>query len=220
MELNRKVNTDRIKETAVSPKLSMVGFIIDLPNACTLFGLLSSTLGIYFAIIGQIHFAVIGVSWAVLFDWLDGLIASKLKNRTGKHKEFGAQLDSLVDIVSFGVLPAVILLSYSGFDSWFFPGVFLIVAACAIRLSYFNIYGLSSVKCYTGLPVDNNGLIVAFAFLFESHFSQEVFSIILYVLIIILVVLNLSSFQIPKFSKKAIYGIGAFVLFESFYLGC
>jgi len=212
------VNTSS-KETPTVPKLSMVSFIIDLPNACTLLGLLSSTLGIYFAITGNVNYAVIGMVWAVLFDWLDGLIASKLQNRTGDHREFGAQLDSLVDIVSFGVLPATILLSYGGFSLWCFPGAFLIIGACAIRLSYFNVYGLSNDKCYTGLPVDNNGLLIAFAFIFENQFTHDFFSVCLYVLIGITVFLNLSPLQIPKFSKKAIYGIAAFTLYITIHLG-
>jgi phosphatidylserine synthase len=210
---NKPLNSDPSKE------LSIVSFIVDLPNICTLFGLLSSTIGIYFAITGKLNFAIIGGVWAVLFDWLDGLIASKLKNRTGKHREFGAQLDSLIDIVSFGVLPAIILLSYSGFSPWFLPGAFIIVAAAAIRLSYFNIYGLSAGKKYTGLPVDNNGLLVAFAFLFESYISAGIFSIGLHVLLMVVVLFNLSSLQIPKFSKKAIYGIAAYVIFVSIFLG-
>lgn len=221
MALNKQDTIDN--EFPSTVKLSMVSFILDLPNACTLLGLLSATLGIYFAVTEHSYFAVIGMVWAVFFDWLDGLIASKLKNRTGKHREFGAQLDSLVDIVSFGVLPALILLSYSGFNSWFLPGAFAIIGACAIRLSYFNIFGLSEGKFYTGVPVDNNGLIIAFAFIFENHFRGEVFSYGLYALIMIMVLFNLTSLQIPKFPKKAIYGILAFSIFITVYLcfsGC
>lgn len=202
-----------------SRQLSMISFITDLPNICTLLGLLSALLGIYFATQGQIYFAVIGGTWAVLFDWLDGLIASKMKNRTDDHRAFGGQLDSLVDIVSFGVLPAIILLSYANYDPWYIPGAFAIVAACAIRLSYFNVYGLTGGKTYTGLAVDYNGLMVSLAFLFESFFSQTVFSIGLYILMMAVVSLNLSSIQIPKFSKKFLYGIAAYVIAVSIYLG-
>lgn len=221
MELNRDHSTtnNTTREAPISPKLSIISFIADLPNICTLFGLLSATLGIYFAITGQIKFAVIGGVWSVLFDWLDGLIASKLTNRTDKHRAFGAQLDSLIDIVSFGVLPATILLSYSDFNPWFLPGAFTIIAACAIRLSYFNIYGLTDGKTYTGLAVDYNGLIIAFIFLFEQYFHKAHFSIGLYTFIMAVAFLNLSSIQIPKISKKAIYGIATYVIFITVYLG-
>ncbi|MBL4604973.1 MAG: CDP-alcohol phosphatidyltransferase family protein, partial [Flavobacteriaceae bacterium] len=192
---HKNVNIDsKSSQTNELPnQLSMTDFIVDLPNICTLVGLLSALLGIYFAIQGEIYFAVIGGAWAVVFDWLDGLIASKMKNRTDNHRAFGGQLDSLVDIVSFGVLPAIILLSYANYNPWYLPGAFAIIGACAIRLSYFNIYGLTGGKTYTGLAVDYNGLIVSLVFLVESFFSPGIFQEVFYVLMMIVVVLNLSS---------------------------
>lgn len=221
--MNLKNDDDNQRHDALTTdlrrsQLSMIDFIFDFPNICSLFGLLSAFLGIYFAIQGQIYIAVIGGVWAVLFDWLDGLIASKMKNRTDDHRAFGGQLDSLIDIVSFGVLPAIILLSYTNYSPWFMPVSFSIIAACAIRLSYFNVYGLSDNKKYTGLPVDNNGLLVAFAFLFESIISKAYFSIGLAILLMIIIAFNLASFQIPKFSKKWIYAISAYVIGVTIYL--
>ena len=207
------------KMTKLPRQISIIGFLVDLPNICTLFGLLSALLGIYFAIQGQIHFAVIGGIWAVVFDWLDGLIASKMKKRTDKYKAFGGQLDSLIDIVSFGVLPAIILISYANYNPWFLPGAFAIIAACAIRLSYFNVYGLTGGKRYTGLAVDYIGLIVSLAFLFESFFSPLVFSVGLYILMMVVVALNLSSIPIPKFSKKFLYGIVVYAIALSIHFG-
>jgi CDP-diacylglycerol--serine O-phosphatidyltransferase len=167
---------------------SIASFILDLPNICTLCGLLSAFLGIYFAIQDNYYFAVIGGLWAVLFDWLDGLIASKMKGRTDDDREFGGQLDSLSDIVSFGVLPAMILLSYTDYSFLSILVGFAIVAGCAIRLSYFNVYGLSGGKTYTGLAVDFNGLIVSLAFLFESFLNKTSFSIGLTILLMVVVV--------------------------------
>jgi CDP-diacylglycerol--serine O-phosphatidyltransferase len=219
-EYNEGENNDsKISQINTIPNhISMIGFIADLPNICTLFGLLSALLGIYFAIQGQIHYAVIGGVWAVVFDWLDGLIASKMKNRTDNHRAFGGQLDSLIDIVSFGVLPAIILLSYSNYNPWYLPGAFAIIAACAIRLSYFNIFGLTDGKTYTGLAVDYNGLIVSLFFLIESFFGPEVYSEGFYILIMVVAVLNLSPIQIPKFSKKFLIGILAYVIALTIYL--
>lgn len=212
-------NSHALKVEKLSTQPSMISFAIDLPNICTLCGLLSAFLGIYFAIQGNIYFAVIGGLWAVLFDWLDGLIASKMKSRTHDDRAFGGQLDSLIDIVSFGVLPAIILLSYTNYSLWYIPVGFAIIAACAIRLSYFNVYGLTGGKTYTGLAVDNNGLIVSFAFLFESFFNKASFSIGLAILLMVVVALNLASIQIPKFSKKWIFAITAYVIGMTIYLG-
>lgn len=215
----RNSNAQSLKGDEMAVQPNMVRFIIDLPNICSLSGLLSAFCGIYFAIQGEVYFAVIGGLWAVLFDWLDGLIASKMKTRTNADRAFGAQLDSLIDMVSFGVLPAIILLSYTNYHFWSLPVGFALIAACAIRLSYFNVYGLTGGKTYTGLAVDYNGLLVSFAFLFESLFSKAAFSIGLTVLLMAVVVLNLASIQIPKFSKKWLLGIAAYIIGMTLYLG-
>jgi CDP-diacylglycerol--serine O-phosphatidyltransferase len=120
-------------------QISVLSFIKDLPNICSLLGLMSAVVGIYFAIQGNFQAAIIGVLWAVLFDWYDGIIARKMKSRTKVQGVFGTQLDSMIDIVSFGILPAIILLSYGNYNIWFLPGAFVIIAASAIRLTYFNV---------------------------------------------------------------------------------
>ncbi len=194
-------------------------FAKDLPNICSLIGLLSAVLGIYFAINGNFLAAIIGVLWAVLFDWYDGIIARKLKGRTKIQGVFGAQLDSMIDIVSFGVFPAILLLSYGNYNVWFIPGAFIIVAASAIRLSYFNIYGLIDSKTYKGLALDNNVLILAFLFLFESLFEHSTFSAAIYILLMILSTLNLTSISTPKFGRKWIYVLVTYVIVLTFVFG-
>jgi len=190
----------------------MLTFAKDLPNICSLLGLLSTVIGIYFAIKGNFPASIIAVLWAVLFDWYDGIIARKMKNRTKAQGVFGGQLDSMIDIVSFGVLPAILLLSYGNYNIWFIPGAFVIIAISAIRLSYFNIYGLIDSKTYKGLALDNNVLILAFVFLFESFFTHEAFSIIIYTILMLLSALSLSSIPTPKFSGKWIYALVTYVL--------
>ncbi|MFK5971168.1 MAG: CDP-alcohol phosphatidyltransferase family protein [Candidatus Marithrix sp.] len=184
---------------------TMLSFVRDIPNLCSLTGLLCAVLGIYYAILGNFPAAIIGIIWAVVFDWADGIIARQITGRTEQHRAFGGQLDSLIDIVSFGVFPAIFLLSYGEFNLLFLPGAFLIVAAVAIRLSYFNIFGLVDSKTYMGMAVDNNGIILAFGFLFEGFFNHAVFSIILYVLLIVIATLNLAPIQTPKFAGKWFY---------------
>lgn len=195
-----------------SHQVSMLGFAKDLPNICSLLGLLCAMFGIYFAIEGYFLASVIGVLWAVLFDWFDGIIARKMKGRTKEQGVFGSQLDSMIDIVSFGILPAVLLLSYGNYSLWFMPGAFIIIATSAIRLSYFNVYGLIDSKTYKGLALDNNVLILAFVFLFESFFSHTAFSIIIYTLLMLLSAFNLSSIPTPKFAGKWVYVLVAYVL--------
>ena len=191
---------------------SVFSHIKDLPNICSLLGLMCTVTGIYFAIIGSFQLAIIGLLWAVLFDWYDGIIARKLKGRTKAQGQYGAQLDSMIDIVSFGVLPAILLLSYSNYNIWFLPGAFIAIAASAIRLSYFNVYGLLDSNTYKGFAMDNNGLVVSFLFLFESFFDSFTFSIIIYVVLLLLAGLNLSSIPTPKLGGKWVYVLIIYVL--------
>ena len=193
-------------------QISVLSFIKDLPNICSLLGLMSAVIGIYFAIQGIFQAALIGVLWAVLFDWYDGIIARKMKGRTKIQGVFGAQLDSMIDIVSFGILPAIILLSYGNYNIWFLPGAFIIIATSTIRLTYFNVYGLIDSKTYKGFPLDNNVLILALMFLFEGIFTPSAFSILIYTIMMLLAVLNLSSISTPKFGGKWVYALVAYVL--------
>ena len=184
----------------------------DLPNLCSLAGLLCAVLGIYFAFLGNFSAAMIGLLWAVFFDWSDGIIARRMKGRSKEQGEFGAQLDSLIDIVSFGICPAVILLSYGNFSLWYIPGAFVIVAIGVIRLSYFNVFGLVDKSTYWGLALDNNVIILAFLFLFESFVSPAVFGPVLYVLLMVLSVLNVAPIKTPKFAGRWYYAITLYTL--------
>ena len=99
------------KNDSLATPPTIISFAKDLPNICSLAGLLSAVLAIYFAILGVFPAAMIGLIWAVFFDWSDGNIARRMKGRTEKQRMFGGQLDSLIDIVSFGICPAIVLLS-------------------------------------------------------------------------------------------------------------
>ena len=212
------METDNTDRRALHPK-SILSYVNDLPNICSLAGLCCTLLAIYYIILGIYSAAMIGMIWAVAFDWADGLIARRMKGRTGDDRVFGGQLDLLIDIVSYGVTPAILLLSYGKFDLIFLPGAFIMLAASAMRLSYFSTFGLSGSSKYTGLALDNNNIILVFIFLFEGFFSQETFSVILYASGLGLAALNVSQIKTPKLSGNpvnvlilAIYTLGITVL--------
>jgi CDP-diacylglycerol--serine O-phosphatidyltransferase len=179
---------------------AVISYVKDLPNLCSLAGLACTILAIYFSILGVYYAAMIGMIWAVSFDWADGLVARRMKGRTGSDRIFGGQLDLVIDIVSYGVAPAILLLSYGKFDPIFLPVAFIILAASAIRLSYFSTFGLSGESKYTGLALDNNNIALVFIFLFESVFSDGIFSVVLYVSALGLAALNVSQIKTPKLS--------------------
>lgn len=160
---------------------AIISYVKDLPNVCSLAGLACTILAIYFSILGVYHAAMIGMIWAVAFDWADGLIARKMKGRIDSDRIFGGQLDLLIDIVSYGVAPAILLLSYGNLDPIFLPVAFIVLSAAAIRLSYFSTFGLSDESQYTGMALDNNNIALVFIFLFESVFPHGVFTVVLYI---------------------------------------
>lgn len=191
---------------------SILSFAYDLPNICSLAGLFSALLGVYFALIGVFPAAMIGLIWAVFFDWNDGKIARKMKDRTAVQSQFGAQVDSLIDIVSFGICPAIILLSYGDYNPLLFPGAFIIVAAGVLRLSYFNIFGLDGKSTYQGLAFDNNAIILVFVFLLESFITTSAFTIVLYITLLCLAALNVAPIRTPKLSGNWYYVLALYTL--------
>jgi len=206
-------------EPEVLSQKTILSYAGDLPNICSLVGLLCSVMAIYFAIVGMFHAAMIGMIWAVFFDWSDGIIARRMKGRTEEQGLYGAQLDSLIDIVSFGICPAIVLLSYGDFSPWYIPGAFIIVAASVIRLSYFNVFGLVDKSTYMGFPLDNNVIILVFSFLFSGLFSQTAFSVVIYILLMLLAALNVSPIKTPKFAGRWYYALIVYTVMISAILG-
>ena len=203
-------------ENAASEELQrpILAFVKDIPNLCSLAGLACTVAAIYFSILGIYHAAMIGMVWAVAFDWADGLIARRMSGRTGDDSAFGGQFDVLIDIVSYGVSPAILLLSYGKFEPIFLIGAFIMLAASALRLSYFVTFGLSGGTKYTGLALDNNSLILVFVFLFESMLGEGVFVFVLYTTCLALAALNVSKVKTPKLSGNPVnvYLLAAYTL--------
>jgi phosphatidylserine synthase len=183
----------------------MLAFARDPPNVCSLAGLLAALLGLYFAIRGVYPAAMMALLWAVVFDWSDGLIARGMKGRTADQRAFGAQLDSLIDIVSFSVAPALLLLSVGHFRAWFVPGAFVILATGVLRLSHFNVFGPLDAATYRGLALDNNVLVVALLFVFEPVVGRTIFAIVLYVALMVLATLNVAPIKTPKLGGRWYY---------------
>jgi phosphatidylserine synthase len=213
----KKTRTIMTTEKAISQEEqpTILSFIKDVPNLCSLAGFACTLLAIYFSILGVYHAALIGMIWAVAFDWADGLIARRMKGRTGNDRAFGGQLDVLIDIVSYGVAPAILLMSVGNFHPVFLIGAFIMLATGVMRLTFFSIFGLAGGTKYTGLAIDNNNIFIVFVFLFESLFSAGTFTVILYVSCMALAALNVSLIKTPKLSGNpinvlilAIYTVG------------
>ena len=99
----------------------------------------------------------------------------------------------------------MVLLSYGNYDIAFVPGAFIIVAAGALRLSYFNVFGLIDKSTYQGLAIDNNGILLVLLFLLEGFVSVSLFTALLYASIVLMAALNVAPIRTPKLSAIGWY---------------
>ena len=183
-----------------------------MANAVTLLGLISALASCFVAINAkcsgemdknQIILAVSLFLASGLCDMFDGKVA-KTMDRTEDEKKFGIQIDSLSDVIAFGVLPAAI--GYSvGLTEWWgkaLMGIF--VLAALIRLAYFNVMEekrqkktSETRKEYTGLPVTTDALIFPFVYAFKSVIGAN-FYIFYGVIMALVAFLFLFKFKVVK----------------------
>ena len=197
--------------TSQHSRRSALSFVCDRANLLTLAGLVCGILSIWFSARGAYAAATIALLWALFCDWFDGLLARRITGRTGEDRAFGAQLDSLTDIVSSGVAPAMLLISIGDFEPWFLPGAILLVVAGAVRLAHFNVFGHDG-GAYNGLPTDSNIIVVTALFPFRELLGHDTFSGVLYIAVITLAILNVAPFRMPKLVGGWYYLVAIYVL--------
>ncbi len=197
--------------TSPSVRRSALSFVYDRANLLTLAGLVCGILAIWFSVRGAYAAATTALLWALFCDWFDGPLARRIPDRTDEDQAFGAQLDSLTDIVSSGLAPAMLLISIGDFEPWFLPGAFLLVVAGAIRLAHFNVFGHEG-GAYSGLPIDSNIIVVTALFPFRELLGHDAFSWVLYVAVITLAILNVAPFRMPKLVGGWYYIVAIYVV--------
>ena len=130
-----------------------------IPNTITCLNLLSGCMGLVWAFEQHLDWAAYAIAVSALFDFLDGMLARLLK----AYSEIGKELDSLADVVSFGVLPSVIvfqLLKQSGTEITWLPYLaFSIAVFSALRLAKFNV-DTRQAENFIGLPTPANALLL------------------------------------------------------------
>lgn len=133
----------------------------------TYISLATSVYGIIAALRGETALAVLCLALSGFFDTFDGKVARTKKNRTVMQKNFGIQIDSLSDIVCFGVGPAVIAYSEGLTDALSLGILLAFCVAGLIRLAYFNVTEeerqketAENRKFYQGLPITSSSILV------------------------------------------------------------
>ena len=180
-----------------------------LPNAITLIGVCIGLTSIKFAIDGKFAIAIIAILFAGLMDALDGRIARLIKGTS----KMGKELDSLGDVVSFGVAPALIMyfwnLQYLDKFGWF---VCLIYVVCvALRLARFNVNSEEEPSWkdnfFEGMPSPAGGIVVLMPLVisfsgYGELFFQVNYDLLVPIFFIVVSVLLIST--IPTYSFKRI----------------
>ena len=126
-----------------------------VPNLFTIGNLLSGVFSITFNINGYLRMASMFIFLSAILDFFDGRIARRLK----VNSEFGVELDSLADIVSFGVAPAILFYSLSTPSPFTTIAFMLFPTMGALRLAKFNIK--PTIGHFIGLPIPAAGIAMA-----------------------------------------------------------
>lgn len=179
-----------------------------LPNLLTTASLFVSFLGLTWAIQGDYAFCALCILASCVFDGLDGKVA----RITNTQSEFGVQLDSLADLVAFGVVPAMMayLWLLNDFGRLGLMAAFLFMACGALRLARFNVQAAtSSKKHFVGLPIPAAACTLATLVLFTEYVPQEYMHSVVSVGTLVLVYV-LSFFMVSTIRFYSFKEISAF----------
>ena len=169
----------------------------------TYIGMLSGFAGILCVVDGRAELALIFLVVSGICDVFDGKIASTKKDRTRSEKRFGIQIDSLSDLICFGVLPAAIVYTQGG--GWLRSLVCgAYVLAALIRLAWFNVdeearqnFDTGRRKVYLGLPVTSAAGIFPLLAVVCGHFNWPFSALSIFVLLLVAAAF-LTPFSIRK----------------------
>jgi len=186
------------------PKLLPVGKI--LPSMITLSSIVAGMSAILFASFGQFEKAVIAIMLAAVFDGFDGRVARMFR----ASSQFGVELDSLADSISFGVAPAFVIFFFSKQEMKSFAWVICLVFAicCVLRLARFNVMtGDEEVPEYwhyffTGVPAPAGALLALTPMMLYFATGDDMFASPYVCLAFMLVIALLMISRIPTLSLK------------------
>lgn len=190
------------------PRVSGLSLNRLLPNVLTMLALSAGLTAIRFAIQGRFQAAVIAIVIAAILDTLDGRIARLLNGQS----RFGAELDSLSDVVSFGVAPALMLYLWVLWDGGTFGWIAVLAfsVCAALRLARFNIkLGESDLppwafNYFTGVPAPAGAGLALLPMILSFEVAPAVFANPALVTVWTLAVALLMVSQVPTFSLKGL----------------
>lgn len=190
----------------------MIGFY-DYTVVLTYIGFASGVTGIFCASTKHLRWAVFFLALSGLCDMFDGKVARTKKNRTEEEKSFGIQIDSLCDIVCFGILPVVICFHLGMRKIYSMAVLILYGLAGVIRLAYFNVMETKrqestneNRKYYQGLPITSMAVALPLLFVFSPLLpNHQTFLLVLHFLVAAVGCLFIIDFKMRKLSVKELF---------------
>ncbi len=177
--------------------------VYNWPAFITLLGLVSGLLACTLSVSGHLEFAVVALIWAGVFDLFDGLVARRL-SLSHDERRFGIEIDSITDVVSFGVAPVVVTSAWcDNFVGVIVAGAIYLCAA-AQRLAFFNITQATtegSVTYYLGLPVTFAALIFGVLLSLQLLLPPVLFQYFCTLLLLVIALAFVVPMRIPKPNK-------------------
>lgn len=160
---------------------------------------------------GQVKWALVCLLFSGFCDLFDGIVARTKKNRSAEQKNFGIQLDSLCDVIAFGVLPAMIFYS-CGADTEIGVAILILYVLCGlIRLAFFNVLETKrqeseegSVKSFRGMPITFSSFLTPIFCIIGHFLLGENGTWLYYVAPAIMGFLFIVDIKIPKLDLGAI----------------
>lgn len=182
----------------------MIGFY-DYTVILTYVSLFISVTGIFSACDGNLQEAVVCLMLSGFCDMFDGKIARTKKTRTKQEKRFGIQIDSLCDLVCFGVLPAVIGYNINQVSKLYVIVACGFVLAGLIRLAYYNVTEEErqdetdeNRKYFKGLPITSSSLIIPLVYCLVRYAPIPNFSLLYTVALFVMAVAYITPLRIKK----------------------
>ncbi len=198
----------------------MIGFY-NYTVILTYVGIVAGMAGIIAAANGNTFVAILCLIFAGVCDMFDGTVA-KTRKRTPVEKSFGVWIDSLSDLVCFGLLPAFIGFSIGMNRGYYYFIMSVYVLAALIRLAYYGVTELerqstseSERVAYDGLPVTTAALIFPVVYCFKNILTPDFFPPIYALLLACTALAFVARFKVKKLKKNgmiAVSFIGALIL--------
>ena len=194
--------------------MKLIGFY-DYTVVLTYLSLVSAMAGMVLGSRDRFTAAILCLLLCGICDAFDGIVARSKKDRTRQQVSFGIQIDSLVDVIAFGVFPAALCYQMGGRSILGLVCSFVYVLCAVIRLAFFNVVeeqrqkeeGGGVNKYYRGLPVTTASMILPVFYILRFFIGKALFSTLFCIVLAVMAFLFVLDFSVKKINWLRLLGL-------------